>query len=200
MDQLNISGLEAIIGASYGGLVGLSFREIFPDKLKKLIVISAGHRSHPMARGWRHIQRQIMDLVGDLDDDRKRRGIALARALAMTSYRTPDEFEVRFRHDDVIDYLEARGRDYSEKVNAECYYTLSESIDLHNIDPSPNEVKTHIIGFWEDRLVPSSILKELAEKTQGSLHIHSSLFGHDAFLKEIDLLWELLPRFLGGRI
>ncbi|SMF82058.1 alpha/beta fold hydrolase [Pseudobacteriovorax antillogorgiicola] len=192
-----IPQLKAFVGASYGGQIGLSFRSLFADCLERLIVISAAHRPHPMASAWRHIQREIMSLSSEGDTSTQKRGVALARALAMTTYRSTEEFEERFQGDTVVAYIEAQGKRYSEAVNPACYQTLSASIDHPCPYPSLEGPPCHILGFWEDRLVPPSILKELSALTEGSLHLHHSLYGHDGFLKEIDLLWELIPRFLG---
>lgn len=179
------------IGASYGGMVGLAFASLFPTKLRKLTVISAAHRAHPMAMAWRYIQREIVAL--GKETGRQKRSLALARALAMTSYRTPEEFAERFQHfSEVAAYLEHTGQRYAETTKSEAFSCLSRSIDEHTVHVSAIEAELDIIGFWEDRLVPADILKELAELTNGRLRLFHSIFGHDAFLKESKLLTELL--------
>ena len=52
--------LRAIAGASYGGMVALAFGERYPDRVARLIVISAADRAHPMASAWRVVQRRIV--------------------------------------------------------------------------------------------------------------------------------------------
>lgn len=84
----------SLVGASYGGMVALAFAELFPERLSKLVVLCAAHRTHPMATAWRSVQREAVRLgarAGRVAD-----GVALARALAMTTYRSADEFEERF--------------------------------------------------------------------------------------------------------
>ena len=71
-------------------------------------------------------------------------GLRLARALAMATYRSPEEFAVRFsgapaRIDGrfqfpVESYLLARGDAYAATYVPEAFVCLSESIDLHQVD------------------------------------------------------------------
>ena len=76
-------------------MVGLAFAAEFGDRLDSLIAISAAHRSDPLATAWRSIQRQIVAL--GLRHGDATQALALARGLAMTTYRTRDEFAERFQ-------------------------------------------------------------------------------------------------------
>lgn len=189
--RLGITRIHNWIGASYGGMVGLAFASLFPKHLDRLTVISAAHRSHPMAMAWRYIQREIVAL-GEKTGEHKR-ALALARALAMTSYRSPEEFGERFQDfSEVKGYLEASGHRYAESTCGQAFTCLSSSIDDHYIDAKLLTGHIDIVGFWEDRLVPAEILQELASLTGGRLKMFHSIYGHDAFLKEIDLFTDLL--------
>ena len=95
LDHLGIEKLAAIVGASYGGMVALAFGERYPQRVERLIVISAADQPHPMATAWRSVQRNIARL-----GSRQRlptQALELARALAMSTYRSPEEFAARFR-------------------------------------------------------------------------------------------------------
>ena len=126
-------------------------------------------------------------------------GLKLARALAMTTYRTPREFEVRFsgsprrdadRHRlPIEDYLFARGDAYVAQYRPESFVALSESIDLFEIDPSVIGVPTTAVAVPEDELVPYRHMQEYVERLpQGTLVTLDSIYGHDAFLKEGEAL------------
>ena len=95
LDHLGIPKLAAIVGASYGGMVALAFGERHPARVDRLIVISAADCPHPMATAWRSVQRNIARL--GLTAGCSTQALELARALAMSTYRSPEEFVARFR-------------------------------------------------------------------------------------------------------
>src|SRR5690349_8855101 len=94
INHLGITSLRAIAGASYGGMVALAFGERYPDRVARLIVISAADRAHPMASAWRVVQRRIVKYA--IESGTPAKGLELARALAMATYRSAEEFAARF--------------------------------------------------------------------------------------------------------
>lgn len=193
LDHLGIERLHAFVGASYGGMVALAFAERYPARVARLVVISAADRTHPMSTAWRTVQRRIVRFACSLG--RSREGLELARALAMSTYRTPGEFAARFGHSPryldgafvfpVEEYLFARGRDYAGRYHPESFLCLSESIDLHSVDATRISVPAAVVAVREDQLVPLEDLRALAARLpHGELHELSSPHGHDAFLKE----------------
>src|SRR5207302_593187 len=174
-------------------LVGLAFAERSPERVARLIVIGAPDRSHPLAIAWRSIQRLIVSLAAACGQAQE--GLKVARALAMTTYRSAAELAARFGGTasrdgqrfvfPVEEYLFARGCDYATRHRAESFHTLSESIDLHRVDASRVFVPTTVVAVREDQLVPLEDLRALAARLpHGRLHEISSIYGHDAFLKE----------------
>lgn len=195
LDALGIAAVDAYVGASYGAMVGLQFAARYPQRARALVVISGAHRAHPYASAWRALQRQIVGL-GQLQCD-DAQGLSLARQLAMLSYRTPGEFAERFDAPPSLvhgrarvaaeDYLEHCGLAYVARTSPTAFLRLSESIDLHRIDPESVSVPTTVVGITEDRLVPVEDIFELAERLpQAELRLLRSKYGHDAFLTEID--------------
>jgi homoserine O-acetyltransferase len=193
LDHLGIARVDAIVGASYGGMVALAFGERHPTYVRRLIVISAADRTHPMATAWRCVQRRTVRFAMQHGDAAG--GLELARALAMATYRSAEEFAARFgeapRRVDgrfvfpVEEYLFARGRDYATKYQPEAFLCLSESIDLHRVDATRVCVPTSVVAVREDQLVPIEDMRALvARLPNGRLHEISSPHGHDAFLKE----------------
>jgi homoserine O-acetyltransferase len=193
-DHLEIATLKAIAGASYGGMVALAFAERHPGRVQRLLVISAAHRSSPMATAWRSVEREAVRFGLARGDGPG--GLRLARALAMATYRSRAEFEQRFESEaessdgrfvfPVERYLFARGDEYSRRYSPGAFLCLSESIDLHRVDPGSIEVPTALVGVLEDQLVPIEDMRELASRLGGPQRLFefSSLYGHDAFLKE----------------
>lgn len=197
LDALEIEQLTAFVGCSYGAMVGLQFAALYPTRLQRLAAISGCHRSHPYASAWRALQRRAVTLGALQCDDTH--GLALARQLAILSYRTPEEFDSRFGAAKVVngqvrvaaeEYLEHCGNRYASRTAATAFVRLSESIDLQALEPETVEVPVTVVAVAEDRLVPVADAYELAERLGGEtrLHVIHSVFGHDAFLKEPTLI------------
>jgi homoserine O-acetyltransferase len=202
LDHLRLPALHAIVGASYGGMVALAFAERHPQRVQRLLVIGAADRPHPMATAWRSVQRGILRYA--LQHGEGAQGVVLARALAMATYRSAREFEQRFRGAPVAggtgfvfpveQYLLARGAQYADSCTAAAFLCLSESIDLHAVDPGRIVTPLAAIGFTEDQLAPIGDLRSLCARSAGPSRLFElgSLYGHDAFLKEAA---QLLPLF-----
>lgn len=204
IDALGEPAVDAFVGASYGGCVGLAFAETFPERIRSLTVISAAHRAHPAATAWRGVQRRLLAFARECG--READGIALARQLAMTTYRTADEFDWRFARTapeaagqsyPVCDYLIARGEAYAGATSADRWISLSDSLDRHLIRPEAVACPLTVAAFEGDRLVPVADSRELALRApKARLVVAPSLFGHDAFLKERDAVARLLTEAL----
>jgi homoserine O-acetyltransferase len=206
LDRLGIDRLRASLGASYGGMVTLALAQVHPQRLEHAVVLSAAHRTHPMSTAWRSVQRAIVRYA--LGHGEGPRGLVLARALAMATYRSAREFEERFPGQaeatpdgfrfPVESYLLARGESYAAVYKPEAFVCLSESIDLHRVEPAAIRVPTTLLGVQEDQLVPLADMRQLRDRHGGncSLTEISSIYGHDAFLKETEVLRDLLARAL----
>lgn len=206
LQHLGIVQLHAVIGASYGGMVGLAMGERSPQLAKRLIIISASHRTHPMATAWRSVQRSVVRYA--LSHDEGAEGLRIARALAMATYRSAQEFEQRFTGEPeqtaqgfqfpVERYLFARGDAYATTYIPESFVCLSESIDLHRLNPAAITVPVTLVAIIEDQLVPLSDMRVLHDQLGGPCELIelSSKFGHDAFLKETHALAEVFAKAL----
>ncbi len=208
LDALGIEALASWVGYSYGALVGLQLAVRHPSRLRRLVAVSGAHKAHPYAAAWRALQRKAVALGRLQCADAQ--GLSLARQFAMLSYRTPEEFAERFDAPPEIcgghvrvaaeDYLDAAGAKFVAQVGQAAWLRLSESIDLHRIDPAQVSVPTTVVAVEGDRLVPMSDAVALIEGlgTRGRLRVLRSLYGHDAFLKEIERVDALLATELFG--
>jgi homoserine O-acetyltransferase len=206
-DALGIARLHAVAGASYGGMVGLALAELAAERVRHVLAISAAHRTDPLATAWRSVQRAIVRHSLSLGDGAG--GLRIARALAMATYRTRGEFKKRFPVEaygdgrpvfPVEDYLFARGDDYARRHTPESFLCLSESIDLHRVDPARIRVPVTLVGVTEDQLVPLDEIRALACALAGPcelIELHSQ-YGHDTFLKERELLAPAFTAALDG--
>ena len=207
LDHLGVDKAAAIKGSSYGGMTTLAFAEEFPDSVSNLIIIGAGHRPYPIGVAWRGIQRRMVRVA--IKAGTPKEGLKLARELAMTTYRTAEEFADRFTLEetsadpsmfDICDYLGSRGDDFAKRMDAERFLLLSESIDLHRVTPENISTPTLLMSAISDQLAPLPDMRELRDRLAGpsELFTFTSLFGHDAFLKEFDMMGPKLEEFCGG--
>jgi len=172
-----------------------------------------------MATAWRSIQRSVVQLGEERGTPAE--GLAIARALAMTTYRSADEFERRFDYRPesgnpdlaglginggavrfpVQDYLEARGGAFASAFDAASFLSLSTSIDLHSVDPGLVESPTTLVSFDTDALVPPWLVEEFTQEAPPGVCEHVTLdtiFGHDAFLKEPERVSSVLRAAIEG--
>ena len=203
LDEIEVERLQAIVGASYGGMVALAFAERYPERLERLVVIGAAHRPHPMTTARRVIQRRIVEL--GLDSGRPRESLAIARELAMTTYRSDIEFGQRFAAGGIaaIDsYLRHHGDKFARRFAPERFLALSLSSDLHAVTPGRITTPTVVIAAEHDAVVPRTQLEELTRELGAASRLVelSSIHGHDAFLTDTDSVNHLLRDALAGDI
>jgi homoserine O-acetyltransferase len=206
LDVLRLPRVHALVGSSYGGMVALHAAAQRPRSVAKLCVLAAAHRSDPLASAWRKLQRDIVELGVRHGDARS--ALAIARGLAMTSYRSAGELRERFPSAPVVrdgrlqqpvhDWLRAHGERFANAWTVEAFLCLSASIDAHTIDPRTVAVPTWLLAFVGDALVPPSEVRELALGLP-TLRAHRevrSRYGHDGFLKETAAVAALLAEVL----
>lgn len=201
LDQLEVERAD-VLGASYGGMVGLALAEQWSERVRRLVVISAAHESNAMSTGLRAMQRRIVEL--GLDTGRAADAMAIARGLAMTTYRTAEEFAARFDHEprpsgrsaefDVERYLVHAGERFAARTPPERFLALSLSCDLHRVVPEQIGVPVTVVAARGDTLVPAAQTEELARRLPQlrAFHILDTRFGHDAFLLEAPKLAPVL--------
>lgn len=194
LNVLGIETLHAAVGASYGGMVVLALAERHAERVRRAVVFGAAHEPHPMATAHRSIQRRIVRL--GLAGGNAREAVRIARALAMTTYRTIEEFAGRFdaapepadgpARYPVESYLEHCGDRFADRFTPERFLCLSESVDLHRVDPAEVRVPVTLVAVEGDTLVPPWQMRVLAEGLPDCRRLHTivSRYGHDAFLKE----------------
>jgi homoserine O-acetyltransferase len=208
-DALGIASLHAFVGASYGAMVGLAFAARHGARLARVVAIGGAHRAHPLSIAIRNVQREIVRLAarhGDVET-----GLALARRLAMTTYRSEREFaercsagpefaDGRFRFAEEA-WLGAAGERFVRCVGAGRFLDLSESIDLHAVAPESIRVASTLIGIASDRVVPLADVCELQRRAGAvaTLHVVDSRYGHDAFLKDADAIAPLIADAIDAR-
>jgi len=220
LNQLDIRGIEFVIGGSLGGMQALEFA-IMDERVRSAVCIAMGKEHTPWAIGISHAQRRAIqaDPVwndGDYDRDHQPAGgLATARMMAMITYRSPADFDRKFRrnlqegYDDlyqVESYLDYQGKKLVNRFDAHSYINLTKAMDSHDIargrgsdEAILNRVKIPVlvVGVDSDLLYPVEEQQELARLlANGTYEEISSYHGHDAFLIEFEKLNKIIRRFL----
>jgi homoserine dehydrogenase len=199
------------VGASLGALVGFALAQRHPDRVERLVSISAGLRPDGWGTATRHLQRELVrDGVrnGDVAT-----GMARARQLGMLTYRGRHEIDTRFGHlspalvvPPVAKYLDHHGRRFAERFPVATFLLLSEAIDRCSFGSTPEELRAAVekvsaevtvIGVPGDQLFPWNLQEELHRELQAAgassaLWKLDSVYGHDAFLADQEKLAEIL--------
>lgn len=209
LDHLGVPRLRAIVGGSYGGMVALAFASRFPGRVECAVVLAAAHEPDPRAAAVRAIQRRIVAL--GLELGARDEALALARALALTTYRSGAEFRARFPGGAEIteggevrvaaeDYLDHQGRRFVDRLDAARFQVLSASVDLHRVDPATLGIPVTLVGFEDDDVAPPCTMRALAAQLPpgSTLTEIPSRYGHDGFLKETTAVGAVIRRALAG--
>tara|TARA_R110002020_G_scaffold475899_1_gene713994 strand:- start:46298 stop:47362 length:1065 start_codon:yes stop_codon:yes gene_type:complete len=191
------SDLQAWVGGSFGGVLGLQFAADHPTELTHLTAIGAAHKPSVHSALLRYFQQALIQRCGD-----DQSGIILARALAMLSYRTAEEFEQRFNHaDDAFEYLLYQGEKLLKQNGNNCrslFTHLTPILNDYSIDPTRVQAKVQLIDFHNDAIAPPSLVTELEQllpNHTGRVTIETP-FGHDGFIKNVEQYQSALTHFL----
>lgn len=205
LDGIGCTRPVSYLGASLGGLVGIALAVRHPERVERLVTISAGLRPDGWGTATRHLQRELVRdglRRGDVAT-----GMARARQLGMLTYRGREEIDTRFGtlapglvHPPVAAYLEHHGQRFAERFPVRTFLLLSEAIDrcqLSRDDLARVTADVLVVGVPGDLLFPYALQHELYRELQAAgasaaLWKLDSEFGHDAFLADQDKLAALL--------
>ncbi len=101
LDSLGIVRLRLVLGGSIGGMQALDWSILFPDRVERAAIIAVAPLA-AMGLALNHLQRRAIQhdpdwLGGRYPAERPpRRGLALARQMAMISYKSASLLEERF--------------------------------------------------------------------------------------------------------
>ncbi len=194
--SLGIDKLHAIVGPSMGGMTALAFEVLFPGMSRGLVVISSGARSLPFSIALRSLQREMIRRDPDWKGGDYPRdavpltGMRMARKLGMITYRSAEEWRLRFGREratadqaqqgdpfgilfEVESYLEHHANKFIGQFDPNCYLYLSRASDLFDVAEHGGSLaeglakvqseRVLVIGVNTDFLFPLYQQQELAE-------------------------------------
>jgi homoserine O-acetyltransferase len=213
-DAIGIERFALVTGGSLGGMVALEVALERPTAVEHVQPIAAPAATGPMAIAWTHLQVSLIERLGA-------DGMALARQLAMTTYRSEADFDERFgRRTEpdgrpaVVSYLDHQGRKLVERFDPDTYRVLARAMDAHDIGRPRGGIRRALttlaeagvrltgVGIGGDLLYGPTQVRELVAQANGAglrtrYRSLRSTKGHDAFLVEWDQMGVILREALG---
>jgi homoserine O-acetyltransferase len=194
------------------------------DLVRAAIPIACGAYHHAWQIATSEVQRQALYMDPNWKDGRfpadapPDKGLALARMIAMISYRTDISFTKKFGREktdsgdyQMKSYLAYQGGKFLDRMDALSYKTITEVMDSHDVGRNRGSVKAalgsikmpiHVIGIDSDVLYPLGEQHELMEHLpadSSSFTLVTSDNGHDGFLLEQDQIGDAITAFLDAR-
>ncbi len=219
LDHLGVEILDLVVGGSMGGMQALEWPLLFPERVRAVAPIAVGPTQSAWGVALSEAQRQAIRADANFAGGRyplgagPTQGLAAARTMAMISYRSPHNFEVRFGRQEndsggyeVQSYLRYQGDKLVNRFDANTYLTLVDAMDSHDVGRgrgSTEEVLGSIeqpalvVSVSSDGLYPASEVAALAAALpRGELAEIDAPHGHDAFLIRIEEVNDLLVGFI----
>ena len=190
-----------------------------PDFAENVALIATTTCSEPWAAAFNESQRMAIRLDrtwGEMSDDAGLDGMAVARSIALMSYRggaaynaTQQELEhaeeVSFERR-AHSYQRYQGEKLRRRFNALSYYRLTEAVDSHNIARGRGSIREAlerikarvlVVAISSDILFPVEAHQPLRDHIADvEYHLIESEFGHDGFSVEYDKLNTIIQNFL----
>ena len=217
--ELGIERVKLLIGSSIGGFQCMEWAIMEPGFMENLALIATTTYSEPWAAAFNESQRMAIRLDpswGEERDDAGLDGMAVARSIALISYRggaaynaTQQELsnplEASFDRR-AHSYQQYQGEKLRRRFNALSYYRLSEAVDSHNIARGRGTIaealsrikaRTLVVAISSDILFPVEAHTPLREHIADvEYHLIESEFGHDGFLVEHEKLNTIIQKFI----
>lgn len=222
-DRLGIARWHAVIGGSVGGMQALEWAVGYPDRLGRCAVIAAPAVTTADQIALNSVQEQAVladpEFRGGAYYDAlvgPHRGLALARRIALLSYRSAKELDLRFGRSAqstvsplsergrfaVESYLDFHGNKFTRRFDANSYLLLLSAMNSHDIGRGRGGLdaalaavtaRTLVVGIDSDRLFPLESQRLISAGIANSVSgpepvVVSSIYGHDAFLIESDVI------------
>lgn len=212
IDQIHIG-----IGGSMGGQQLLEWAVEEPGAFEYIIPIATNAWHSAWGKAFNASQRWCIEADNtwpNRSPEAGMEGMKIARSVALLSYRHYQTYDL-FQSDDTPyetahykagAYQQYQGEKLARRFNAFSYHRLSASMDSHHVGRKRQDAvtalqtitaQTLVIGIETDILFPLSEQQYLAQHIPGArLAVINSLYGHDGFLLEFEVIEKEIRAFL----
>ena len=217
--HLGIDRVKLLIGSSIGGFQCMEWAVTEPDFMENLALIATTTNTEPWAAAFNESQRMAIradGTWGQLRDDAGLDGMAVARSIALISYRGAPAYNATQQdRDNPTDaaferrahtYQQHQGEKLRRRFNAFSYYRMTEAVDSHNIGRGRGSVadalrqikaRTLVVAISSDILFPVEAHIPMRQYIPDvEYHLIESSFGHDGFLVEHEKLNNIITNFM----
>ena len=215
LSQIGLTRFAAVVGGSLGGMQAIAWALEAPANVDRCIVIGAYDHFAAMGIALNAIAREAIAIARKPEE-----GIALARKIAMLTYKSEPLLAERFArnfdrkggdptrnpHDryDVEGYLDYQGAIFAKRMDPQAYLTLTRAMDTFDVRDRKLAVSHpafSFVGISSDWLFLAKYVQETATRfaREGADSRYFELVsdhGHDAFLAEPESLETLLSERL----
>lgn len=229
-DRLNIDTFAAVVGGSMGGMRVLEWGIMAPERMRGLAAIAVSATATADQVGLQTMQINMIrsdpawqggNYLADPRGPGPTTGLMLARQLAHWSYRSREEFSLRFARraqgdEDplragrfaVSSYLEYHGEKLLARFDAASYVALTHAMNTHDVGRDRGGVSTAlanvaaevvVAGIDSDRLYPLEEQHALAHQLRvpgDRATVIRSPYGHDGFLIEAPQVGRIMQSLL----
>ena len=216
--HLGIERVKLLIGSSIGGFQCMEWAISEPKFMESVALIATTTCTEPWAAAFNESQRMAIrtdSSWGERRDDAGIDGMAVARSIALISYRGGAAYNATQQDENPTEasftrrahsYQQYQGEKLRRRFNAMSYYRLSEAVDSHNIGRNRGgvaealrgiEARTLVVAISSDILFPPDAHTPLMEHISDvEYHLIESEFGHDGFLVEHEKLNTIIDNFI----
>jgi homoserine O-acetyltransferase/O-succinyltransferase len=199
ISHLGIRRLRAVIGGSIGGMQAMEWAIAYPEQVAHCIAVGAAPLS-AMGLALNHLQRRAIQndakwRGGDYPaQDPPHAGLALARAIAMCSYKSAELFGERYGRRpneragedplgsldaryEVAGYLDYQGEIFTRRFDANTYLVISKAMDTFDVGVGHESreaalarirASVLLVGIDSDWLFPAADVRALTEEMRSA--------------------------------
>jgi homoserine O-acetyltransferase len=222
--SLGILKIQVGLGGSTGGMQLLEWAIEEPELFEHIVPIATNAVLSPWGIAFNASQRMAIEADSTWKDphpEAGQKGLAVARSIALLSYRHYTGYDITQRRDKAFvplseealyaadNYQRYQGMKLVNRFNVISYYRLTQSMDSHDVGRGRTDVpaalqrikaRTLVIGISTDVLYPISEQEYLQQHIPGAglLRINSD-YGHDGFLLEYEKIETALSAFINQK-